>query len=68
MQFEQKKFVRIRTLAARWDSSPDRIYDLLSKGVLRAWHPEGQVGQRGLMVEVRSVLEAEKKGFVDVGQ
>mgnify|MGYP000952682887 CR=1 FL=1 len=67
MEFEKKRFCQIRTLADRWDSSPDRILDLVSKGALRAWHPEGKVGCRGIMIEVRSVLEVEKKGFVHIG-
>lgn len=64
MIFEEKKFARISTVADRWDSSTDRIYDLLSKNLLRAWHPEGKVGCRGVMIEVRSVLDLEKKGFI----
>lgn len=68
MRFEEKKFCQIRTLAERWDSSPSRIYDLMSKGLLRPWHPEGQVGKRGVMIEVESVLEVEKRGFVEIGE
>jgi hypothetical protein len=68
MRFEEKKFVQIRTLAERWDSSTDRIYDLLSKEVLRPWHPEGKAGGRGLLIEVASILEVERKGFVKIGE
>ncbi len=64
-RFEEKKFCQIRTLAQRWDSSTDRIYDLLSKGVLRAFHPEGKVGGKGLLIEVASVLAVEETGMID---
>lgn len=68
MRFEEKKFVQIRTLAERWDSSTDRIYDLVSKGKLRAWHPESKAGCRGLMIEVKSVLEIEERGYVQLSE
>lgn len=64
MRFEEKKFVQIRTLAERWDSSTDRIYDLLSKGILKPWHPEAKVGHKGIMIEVQSVLEVEERGYI----
>lgn len=64
MRFEDKKFCQIRTLTDRWDCSRDRIYGLLSKGVLKAWHPEGHVGVRGVMIEVQSVLRVEASGEV----
>lgn len=64
MEFESKKFCRISTLGARWDMSTRRIYDLLSKGVISAWHPEGLIGVRGVMIDVRSVLIAEERGRV----
>ena len=67
MRFEDKKYCQVRTLANRWDSSTDRIYDLLSKGVLRPFHPEGKTGGKGLLVEVQSVLEVEKRGSVVMG-
>jgi hypothetical protein len=68
MRFEEKKFCQIRTLAERWDCSTSRIYDLMSKKVLRPWHPEGQVGRRGVMIDVASVIEVEQRGYVDVGE
>ncbi len=68
MKFEEKKFCRIRTLAERWDSSPDRILYLVSRGILLAWHPEGKSDCRGVLIEVRSIIEAEKNGFIQVGK
>jgi len=59
MKFEEKKFCRISTLAERWDCSSSRIYELVSKGRLRIWHPENKIGVKGALIEVRSVLEAE---------
>jgi len=58
-----KRFLQIRNLATRWDCSTDRIYNLISKDILRPWHPEGKAGCRGLMVEVKSIIEAEERGF-----
>ena len=66
MTFEEKKFVRIGTLAERWDCSTDRIYDLLRRQRLRAWHPEREVGRKGLMIEVASILHVEASGYVDL--
>lgn len=68
MRFEEKRFCQIRTLADRWDCSTDRIYDCLSKGLLRAWHPEGKVGGRGVMIEVESVLQVEQQGYIIMGE
>lgn len=64
MKFEEKRFCRISTLAERWDCSTRRIYDLLSKGVIRAWHPEGKIGTKGVMIEVRSVIQVEENNQV----
>ena len=61
MRFEEKKFCQIRTLAERWDCSTDRIYDLLNRKVITPWHPEGSIGQRGLLIRVDSVLKLEQK-------
>jgi len=62
-----KKFIRVSRLANRWDCGTTRIYDLVSKGILRPWHPEGKSGCKGLMIEVKSVVDAEERGFLDVG-
>lgn len=67
MKFEEKKFCQIRTLAHRWDCSTDRIYDLISKGRLKVWHPEGNSGCRGMLVDVRSVLKVEREGYISYG-
>lgn len=64
--FEEKKFCQIRTLAARWDCSCGRIYDLMNKGALKAWHPEGKASGKGILIEVASAIEAEKKGYVTI--
>jgi hypothetical protein len=64
MRFEEKKFCQIRTVADRWDCSMDRIYDCLSKGLLKAWHPEGKPGRKGVMIDVASVLEVEERGYL----
>jgi len=65
---KNKRFLRISTLAKRWDMSSDRIYDLLSKGFLKAWHPEGKTGCRGVMVDVKSIadMESKKENFIDI--
>jgi len=65
MRFEEKKFCRISTLAERWDCSTRRIYQLIEKGVLRPFHPEGRIGIKGIMVEVRAVLEIEGRETID---
>ena len=67
-ELKGKRFFQVRKLAHRWDCSTRRIYDLISKGVLRPWHPEGKTGCKGLMVEVRSILQAEEAGFLDIDQ
>jgi hypothetical protein len=59
MRFEEKKFCRISTLADRWDCSRERIYDLISKNVIRAWHPEGLVGVKGILIDVSDIIKAE---------
>lgn len=66
-ELKGKRFLRVQSLAHRWDCGTTRIYDLVSKGVLRPWHPEGKSGCKGLMIEVVSIVEAEKNGFLDVG-
>lgn len=66
MRFEEKRFCQIRTLSERWDVSTDRIYDLVTKGTLRAWHPEGRIGNKGLLVCVQSVLAVEARGYIDL--
>lgn len=66
LPFEMKKFVRASTLMQRWDCSVDLVRELASKGVIRLWHPEGKEGSRGMRVDVASVLEAEKRGYLDV--
>ncbi len=66
MQFEDKRFCQIRTLADRWDVSTDRIYELLTKGVLRPWHPQAKVGAKGLLICVKSVLVVEESGYVEL--
>lgn len=67
MSFEDKKFCRISTLEQRWDCSKDLIYDLLSKQVLLAWHPEGRVGKKGIRIDVKSILAAEANGYITEG-
>lgn len=64
MSFEEKKFCRISSLEDRWDCSRDMIYDMLSKNILKAWHPEAQIGKKGIRIEVQSVLDAEQKGYI----
>jgi len=65
-ELKGKRFLQVKKLANRWDCSTRRIYDLISKGYLRPWHPEGKAGCKGLMVEVSSILKAEKSGFLDI--
>ena len=61
-----KRFLQVKTLAFRWDyKTNDRIYDLLSKGILRAWEPEGKAGTSGIRVDVISILEVEQRGFLE---
>lgn len=66
MQFEQKKFVQIRTLADRWDyKTCDPIYALIEEGKIRAWAPSGKAGTRALRIDVESVLAFEKNGYIE---
>ena len=62
-----KKFLQIRTLAHRWDCSTSTIYDMISKGLLRAWHPEGKAGCKGVKIDVGSIVSLEESGYLDVG-
>ena len=66
MVFEDKKFCQVRTLAQRWDCSTDRIYDLLRRGALVAFHPEGRIGTKGLLISVQSVVAVEINGVLDM--
>ena len=61
-----KKFMQVRKLAHRWDCGTTRIYDLVSKGLLRPWHPEGKSGCKGVLIEVQSILAAEKAGYLNI--
>jgi|GEM_PF-2656853 len=64
--FEEMKFCQFGTLAARWDCSTIRLIELCSKGVLRAWHPEGKAHAKGRLIEVAGVLKAEAAGFIEI--
>jgi len=64
LPFEMKKFARVSTLMARWECSVDLVRELASKGVIKLWHPEGKEGARGMRVDVASVLEAERRGYL----
>ncbi len=64
MKFEEKKFCRVTTLAERWDCSTRRIYYLVERNVLSPWHPERQVGKKGMMLDVARVLEVERDGVI----
>jgi hypothetical protein len=64
MNFEDKKFCKLQTLMERWDCSRDLILDLVSKQLLKPWHPKGEVGQKGLRIDVASVLNVEKNGYI----
>ena len=61
-----KRFLQVKTLAFRWDyKTNDRIYDLLSRGVLRAWEPEGKPGTSGIRIDVKSILDVESRGYLE---
>lgn len=64
MAFEEKKFCRISTLMERWDCSRTQIYDLISRGRLKRWHPEGQADKKGTRICVSSILQLEETGYV----
>ena len=64
MKFEEKRFCRVNTLADRWDCSTRRIYELVEKKVLHCFHPERQVGKKGMMLDVQRVLEVEREGMI----
>jgi len=61
-----KRFLRVGNLAHRWDCGTTRIYDLVSKGYLKAWHPERKTGCKGLMIDVGSIVKVEEEGYVDI--
>lgn len=67
MSFGEPKYIEISTLRTRWSCSRDVIYDLISEGSLRAWHPRGHIGKKGIKVEVKSVLEVEQNGYLEFG-
>ncbi len=64
--FEDKKFCQIRTLCQRWDCSPDYVMELVSKGRIRLWHPEGREDAKGRRLDVASILEAENRGYLTI--
>lgn len=65
MSFEEKKFCQFRTLMHRWDCSANQIRELVSKGRLLLWHPEGYSNRKGIKIDVESVLEVEKNGYLE---
>ena len=65
MKFEEKRFVKLRTVADRWDYSVDTVYEFLHRGLITAWHPENQIGKQGLRIDVQSVLNLESSGIID---
>ena len=64
MDFESRKFCQLRTLMHRWDCSRSFIYDMVSKGRLKLWHPDGVTGKKGIKIEVEGVLLIEAKGRI----
>ena len=48
----------------RWDCSRSFIYDMVSKGRLKLWHPDGVTGKKGIKIEVEGVLLIEAKGRI----
>lgn len=62
IQFEDNKVCSVLELAARWNTSVQRIYELLIKGHVRAWKSNEPIGSGGVMIEIRSVIELEKSG------
>ena len=65
MTFEEKKYCQFRTLMHRWDCSANMIRELVSKGKLRLWHPEGKSDRKGIKIDVSSVLIVEQNGYLD---
>lgn len=65
-RFEDKKFVRISRLMERWDCSEDLIRQLISKGTLVEWHPEGRDAAKGKRIDVASVLRVETRGYLNI--
>jgi len=59
-----KDFITVQQLAFRWSMSSQRVMDLVSKGVLLAWHPEGKEGCKGLLICVESVVNAKKNNYL----
>lgn len=65
MKFEEKKFCRVSTLAQRWDCSTRTIYRLIEREILQAFHPEAEIGSKGLRISVESAIQAESRGKLD---
>lgn len=63
LPFEDQKFCQVRTLCQRWECSYDYVMELVSKGLLKLWHPEGKDG-RGKRLDVESILAVEKSGYL----
>lgn len=67
MAFEDKKFCQKRTLKDRWDQRDFYLINrLLSEGRLLIWNPDGREGSKPQLIDVQSVLEIEKSGYLDV--
>jgi hypothetical protein len=49
---------------ARWDCGRVYIYELINKGMLTLWHPDGEQHSKGIRILVVSILELEEKGII----
>lgn len=61
----KKKYYRVEEVAFMFSLSKSYIYDLVQRGRLQAWHPEGSVGSRGLRITAESVTIFEQQGKID---
>lgn len=60
-----KRFMSVPEVANYFSVSRSYIYDLVSRGKLQSWHPDKEIGSRGIRITVESVRELELGGFID---
>lgn len=61
----EKKYMTVPEVAQYFSLSRSYVYELVQLGRLKAWHPDGVVGSRGLRVTVESVQAFEQAGLIN---
>lgn len=61
----KKKYMTVPEVAEYFSLSRSYIYEMVQLGRLKAWHPDGIAGSRGLRVSVESVQDFEQAGLLN---